>query len=477
VFRICAVILGVAPVLITEMCLRLVHWHPALPPNDPFIEFESTRPLFVLDDETETMVTATNRLEYFRPESFAADKPLNEYRIVCIGGSTVQGRPYAIETSFTTWLELSLRAADPSRNWDVINCGGVSYASYRLVPIVEEMLQHEPDLIVLYTGHNEFLEDRHYLDINGSSTWITRLLSQLNRLRSAQLVQQLIGSRHSSIDAIKDKPMLVAEVDALLDYQGGLESYQRDPEWRGAVVSHFGYNMRRMIQMVDNANVPLLLIDPPVNLRDCPPFKSVPTEQISTEQRMSVVRLVADAADLPDSQRKRAIGLLEQAVAIDPANAGTHFLLATLLDRSEQFADAKYHFERSLDEDICPLRITSPLRGVIRDLVVETDTPLIEIRSRFEELSTGTIPGKRLFVDHVHPTFYGHQLIAEKLMQHLQVSGVIEPIDNWQTKRDAMYEQHWSSLDVLYFERGKQRLEGLQLWSQGRADKIRETEL
>ena len=31
-------------------------------------------------------------------------------------------------------LELSLRAARPEREWDVINCGGVSYASYRLVP-------------------------------------------------------------------------------------------------------------------------------------------------------------------------------------------------------------------------------------------------------------------------------------------------------------------------------------------------------
>ncbi len=475
-FRIGAVILGVAPVLILELCLRLVHWQPILPESDPLIEFESSRPLFVLDEGKETMVTAANRLEYFRPESFPIEKPRGSYRIVCVGGSTVQGRPYAIETSFTTWLELSLHAADPTRAWDVINCGGVSYASYRLVPIVEEMLLYEPDLIVLYTGHNEFLEDRHYRDLDESSALNTPSLSRLSRLRSVQLVQQFVGRGHATASSVKDKPMLAEEVDALLDYRSGLENYQRDPLWRHAVVTHFNVNLRRMIQLSRDANVPVLLVDPPVNLRDCPPFKFLPTDDVANEQRMTTEQLVAAGVALPDAQRNRAIELLEQAVTLDPANAGTHFLLATLLDRAERFADAKYHYERSLDEDICPLRMIEPLREVILDVATDTDTALIEVRRRFEELSKGAIPGKRLFVDHVHPTFYGHQLIAEELMEQLEASGVIEPIDDWQAKRDTLYEQHWSSLDVMYFERGKQRLEGLQIWSQGRADKIRDTE-
>ena len=63
-----------------------------------------------------------------------------------LGGSTVQGRPFSIETAFSTWLELSLTAADPSRIWQVVNCGGVSYASYRLAPIVDESSCYKPDL-------------------------------------------------------------------------------------------------------------------------------------------------------------------------------------------------------------------------------------------------------------------------------------------------------------------------------------------
>ena len=94
-----------------------------------------------------------------------ANKSRDEFRIFCLGGSTVQGRPYANETSFTTWLELSLQAADPRRQWQVVNCGGVSYASYRLLPIMKETLQYEPDLYIIYTGQNEFLEERTYGEI------------------------------------------------------------------------------------------------------------------------------------------------------------------------------------------------------------------------------------------------------------------------------------------------------------------------
>src|SRR5690606_6623553 len=135
-------------------------------------------PLFVANPETGNYEIPEARQVYFRPESFPIRKGLGEYRIFCLGGSTVQGRPYSVETSFTTWLEISLHAADPSRKWNVVNCGGVSYASYRLAPILEEVLRYEPDMIVLCTGHNEFLEDRTYRGVKATSPQVAWLLGQ-----------------------------------------------------------------------------------------------------------------------------------------------------------------------------------------------------------------------------------------------------------------------------------------------------------
>src|SRR5439155_19892869 len=106
-----------------------------------------------------------------------------ESLIFCIGDSTVQGNPWSIETSFSSWLKISLNAAEPSRHWEVVNCGGVSYASYRMVPILQELLQYEPDLVIVHASHNEFLEDRTYGHLKQVLPVVRRTHELLSELR------------------------------------------------------------------------------------------------------------------------------------------------------------------------------------------------------------------------------------------------------------------------------------------------------
>ena len=253
-FRLAALLLGLLPLLVAEAgaagnrigCRRRgggpVHWlrHDTAP-------FRAERGWFRTSDYPHT------RFDYFRPESFAAKPASNEFRIFCLGGSTVQGRPYAIETSFTTWLELSLQAADPSRRWEVVNCGGISYASYRLVPILKELLQYDPDLFVIYTGHNEFLESRTLSigDLRAPTRRNNPWLGVATRVYSAvrQAWLQLAGTNAAS----PDRDTLPADVDAILDHYGGLADYTRDDVWREKVVEHYRFNLLRMIQLARGA--------------------------------------------------------------------------------------------------------------------------------------------------------------------------------------------------------------------------------
>ncbi|MFW6168867.1 MAG: hypothetical protein ACODAD_00150 [Planctomycetota bacterium] len=57
-----------------------------------------------------------------------------------------------------------LPVAHPSRRWEVVNAGGVGYASYRVAKLMEELVRYEPDLFIIYSGHNEFLKRRTYAD-------------------------------------------------------------------------------------------------------------------------------------------------------------------------------------------------------------------------------------------------------------------------------------------------------------------------
>ena len=181
--RMLAIALGLSLVAMLEFVLILGGWGNPDNVSDPFVGFSDVRPLFVLNELGDRREIPKSRQAFFRPESFSAIRKPGEYRIFCLGGSTVQGRPWSIETSFTTWLELSLHAADKSKEWEVINCGGVSYASYRLVPILHEVLAYDPDLLIVFTGHNEFLEDREYGHVRQSPAWLRSIHETVSTLR------------------------------------------------------------------------------------------------------------------------------------------------------------------------------------------------------------------------------------------------------------------------------------------------------
>ncbi len=473
-FRVLAMLLGLSPFLISEAILRAIDWQPPIPIGDPFVDFQSVRPLFVADEDNQMMITASNRLEYFRPESFGIEKQANEFRIVCIGGSTVQGRPYAIETAFSTWLELGLQAADSSRRWDVINCGGVSYASYRLVPVVQEILRYKPDLIILYMGHNEFLEDRSYQLAKTIPEFVADSYSELSRLKTLQFFHGRFSGSVGSDNSLGQKEMLSTEVEALLDYRGGLELYRRDTQWQRNIVQHFEFNLRRMIEMSKRMDVPIVLVDPPANLADCPPFKSEHTTGLKADELARIRKLTTTAIEASGSDPNLAIQLLEEAAEIDPDYAATHFQLGSFYAQAGRFQDAKRHFQLARDEDICPLRITEPLSQVIRTVATDTETRCVNVRRTFEEQSEGTISGNTLFFDHVHPTFHGHQLIAAELVKTLQAMKIVNRHESWQTRQADLFNQHWTSIDPVYFARGQQRLDALKLWTQGRTEKLRE---
>src|SRR5688500_13227058 len=158
--------------------------------EDPFVGFREIHPLFEADEDAGQYAIPPARLNFFAPESFPIQKGENTFRIFCFGESTVHGHPWTTDTSFTTFMELGLKEADPSRDWEVINCGGVSYASYRLTPIVQECLNYQPDLFILCVGHNEFLEDRTYSHIKNTPAILAVPQKLFSNLRTYTLFRE-----------------------------------------------------------------------------------------------------------------------------------------------------------------------------------------------------------------------------------------------------------------------------------------------
>jgi lysophospholipase L1-like esterase len=473
-FRAIAVALGLSLFVVVEGVCRLAGWGRPADYDDPFVGFDALQPLFVVDANGGRYEIPPARRRFFRPESFPVVKELGEVRIFVLGGSTVAGEPYSSETSFTTWLELALRAADSRREWNVINCGGISYASYRLAPILKECLQYQPDLFIISTGHNEFLEDRTYHDVKQRPAALGGAFRSLARMRTVTLCRDGFDKLRGTTSSAEnfERANLPTEVDALLDHEGGLEAYHRDEARAESIHRHFGNNLRRMVTLAQDAGVPILLIRETSNLADCPPFKSEHREGLSAEELREWEQRIEAARGVLNGNVSRAIDQLRQALEIDGDYALTWYELGKCYESKHDYREARSAFLKARDLDVCPLRITTPLEQTLREAAVETGVPLVDAHELLEQRTASGILGDFWLVDHVHPSFTGHQAIAVALLDELTREGHVHPEADSETRRRTAFAEHLASLPPIYFERGRRTLELLRGWTQGRAEGI-----
>ena len=234
-----------------------------------------------------------------------------------------------------------------------MNCGGVSYASYRLVPILEEALAYEPDMFIVYTGHNEFLEERTYGAIKRRSKWTQFAFDCVGELRIASLMRSMMPKN----DKESERVDLPGEVDALLDYRGGMEKYHRDDPWRDAVVREYEQNLRRMIVLANDANVPVLFVNPVSNVRDCAPFKVEPNPSLDEAQVGDFEELWGTAKRCSWDDLPRKLEAVRAVLEVDDQYADAHFLLAKVHEAGNDVEAARTAYYRAKDEDVCPLRM------------------------------------------------------------------------------------------------------------------------
>jgi hypothetical protein len=472
--RLLALLLGCLPFLVAELALRASGLPPERPAVDPLVDLHHLEPLFQLSADGTTYSIPPERLNLFREARFAARKPAGTFRIFALGASTTQGEPYSTPTAFPAWLKIDLETATGGRAIEVINCGGLSYASYRVKAILAEVLGYAPDLIVIYTGQNEFLEERSYSGWRDVPLPLARAGSWLQHVRLVQFVRWAVqGSADRDQRRLSNPTELKREVDALLDYSGGLEAYHRDDPWREPVVAHFRWNLVQMVEDCQRAGVPVILMRPVVNLLDCPPMKAELRTDLTVEQKKRF-EAAWQAARENAEQPERALHELKIAYAIDPGHAGVNFFLGRLAWESGDWPAAQRYLQAAKDLDVCPLRALTSIQDAVTEVARQTRAPLVDADQIFIDRSPHGIVGNNWLVDHVHPTIEGHQLLGEALCEVCLREGfLVERDPQWRQSRTERVRAHLRSLGEDYFHRGKQRLEGLLLWTQGRAKKLR----
>lgn len=389
--------------------------------------FETGIPVFVesADDAgLAQMMTAEHKLQWFNQQQFPKEKPPKTYRIFCVGGSTTHGYPFKANTSFGGWLAEMLAATDDSRQWEIINAGGISYASRRVAMLMDELAGYDPDLFIVYSGQNEFLERWTYAALLETPETVREVRSMLGKTRTYRVVRALLGKSGEKAPPQDDK-----DLDSqLLSEEVGLEAYHRDEAINREVLASYRENLERIINVARQSGAKIIFVQPASNLRDCSPWKSEHRVGLAGFELQKWNALVQQAeAAFAAEQFDPALSSIAAALQIDDRFAHLHYLRAQVLDRLGRTEEAKVAYLRSREEDVCPLRTLSAMNDIVVEVAKKNNVPLIDFIELTAANSPDGIPGQGLFYDHVHPTVEGNRILGRAIYERMIAEGIVTP--------------------------------------------------
>ena len=433
-----------------ELALAVAGVRPVLLTEDPLVGFAENIPLFVeatRPDGKDVFRTAPYHLRMFNYQEFPGEKAGNSYRIFCMGGSTTHGRPFYDPVSFCGWLRTYLKTADPTRNWEVINAGGVSYASYRVAKLMKEFRQYQPDLFIVYTGQNEFLEERSYGDLMKLPGWVINLNASLSGTRTYTGMKHVIDTlRPGTVTQAQQGTILEGDVDEILNHSVGPESYHRDETLRQQIITHFRLNMMRMASLARDAGADIIFVQPAINIKDMSPFKSEHRDGLGADELKQWDTLYRRAGTLQEEGSYReALTLYRQALVIDDRYAELHYRSGQVHFELGEYAKAETAFRRAVEEDIAPLRVLGSMQRIIEEVAASEGIPLVDfpsiIRTAYRDNYEHTIFGKEYFRDHVHTGMEGYRLLGLALFEQLVRQEIATPDASWDEARRELLEQ------------------------------------
>ncbi|HAV32625.1 MAG TPA: hypothetical protein DCX79_11540, partial [Planctomycetaceae bacterium] len=137
-----------------------------------------------------------------------------------------------------------------------------------------------------------FLEDVAYGTRRGLAETAAPLLTPALRLRCVRAILRCVSDSDAAARTAS-RPLLPAEVLTRLDQSDGLARFHRNDAQSATVVQHFRHTLQSMVQLCRERKVPLVFVQPPVNLADCPPFKT--QFAVDAEQQRQVLELLQRA--------------------------------------------------------------------------------------------------------------------------------------------------------------------------------------
>ena len=357
------------------------------------------------------------------PDFFQADKPEGTVRIVAQGGSSAAGYPFYRGASFPQTLSTRLGFAYPDREVEVVNTAMAAVNSYTLLDFADEILDVEPDAVLVYAGHNEYYGALGAASTEslGSRRWLVRTYLALDGLRTVQLLRGALGAvqRANAERAPGERPSntLMARMIGDQEVTEGSETFQ-------AGLDQFRDNLDRLLARYQDAGVPVYVGTLASNERDQRPFVTVHAPGVDAERWRADLD---DAIDVIESGDRDGLAALREVVAEDPGAADGHFVLGHALLADGDREGAAQAFRRARDLDALRFRAPSAFNDVIREVAQARGAHVVETERALAAAAPDRLVGRVAMLEHLHPTLLGYALMADAFFDALVRDQVVGP--------------------------------------------------
>lgn len=315
---------------------------------------------------------------------FDSSKSENSFRVFVLGESSAAGYPYMPLGSFSRYIRKRLELNYPQKNIEVVNLGLTAINTYTIRDFIPEVLKQKPDIVLIYTGHNEYYGALGVgsLESLGKSRWLINLYLKLIHFKTVELVKDFLQWSGKLIFG-DEKP----KTGTLMSRMAKEQSIDFNSASYLDGINQFDGNMRDIIEMCKDENVPLIIGTLASNLKDQKPFISK-----NENENYSAIKL---------------------------------FNEAQVEYQKNNFKKADSLFRLAKDYDMLRFRAPERINQLIKSYKKEYGVEVLDIDSIFSSLSPNGIIGNNLMTDHLHPTFEGFQIIGKAFYEKMQEKNLL----------------------------------------------------
>lgn len=306
-------------------------------------------------------------------------KKSSDIRIFIVGGS--------VAAIFGVEFEYILESFIEGYDFEVINCGVGGYDSFRTQLVVKEIVNYDPDLIVVLSGNNEYYPKSGF---NINAYYIDKFLKK-------SYIYCFLQNKLKLLYPKKDNLLGRSKKKRLLDYKK---------------------NIKRIIKIANKNNIPIMLSTLPFAMKDYPPKGS----SLLVDDYVFKAKLLLD-----QGHYSQALEMFKEISAYFPNDSIYYYLAGVACEKKEDYNQAKRYYLKAVDVSAEHWLTANPKSNqVIRDLCIDKNIGLADLEKEFMAIAENGIIGRKQLYDNCHwynsYNFLVANVVAKEMLNNEKIS-------------------------------------------------------